>query len=394
MNAEEQPSKRKQVLINLLVVILMIANVALAFVAGYLVRDRQGPPGDLGLLRQAQDLLVQYGYNPPPDGPALEYGMIRGMIQAYNDPFTYFSEPVQHELSSQNLEGKFGGIGANLSRDQENQVVLLPIPGNPAENAGVQEGDILIQADDLEVTPETTTEVVLAAVRGKVGTKVTIVIIRPSDGEKHSFTITRAEIAIPSVTSYLEPSDTRLGVIRVNVIAATTKEEILQAHDDLSSRGAEFFALDLRDNFGGYLEAGIDISRLFLSSGIVIEEQEKDQDIKAYKVESAGPLVDIPLAILVNQNTASAAEIVAGSLQAQERAPLVGTRTYGKDSIQLVFELKDKSSLNVTSAKWWVPGIPRFGGTGLQPDIAIPPDSPVNGIDPFITAAIQFLTGP
>jgi carboxyl-terminal processing protease len=396
MNTEntEKTNDRRQVITNILVIILMVVNIGLAFIAGYLVRDRHGPSGEYNILRQAHDLLINYGYSDAPQDPALEYGMIRGMLQAYNDPFTYFSEPAQHELSSQNLEGKFGGIGANLTRNPENQIVLLPVSGNPAADAGVLEGDILIKVDDVEITPESSTETVLAYVRGPVGSMVEIVIRRPATGEELTFRIERAEIALPSVTSYLEPADTRLGVIRVNVVAATTKEEVLKAHADLQGRGAVFFALDLRDNFGGYLDAGIEIARLFLADGVIIEQQYKNEDVKAYTVESLGPLSDIPLVVLVNQNTASAAEIIAGALQAQQRAPLIGTHTYGKDSIQLVFELQDLSSLNVTAAKWWVPGIPRFGGVGLQPDISIPADAPNSGTDPVIVAALEYLVKP
>lgn len=390
----QKNSNLRPFLTNLLVVVLMLANVGLAFVAGYIVRDRRGPTGDLNVLRQARDLLVNYGYEDPPAGPVLEYGMIRGMLQAYNDPFSYFSEPAQHELSSQNLEGKFGGIGANLSRNTQNQVVLLPVPNNPASNAGVLEGDILLKVDDLVVTPETTTEQILAAVRGPAGSKVTIVILRPATEAELTFEMARAEIALPSVLSYLEPTDTRLGIIKVTVVGATSADEIIKAHADLETRGAQFFALDLRDNYGGYLDAGVNIARLFLTSGVVIEQKYKNEDVKAFSVDKPGLLSEIPLVILVNQNTASAAEIIAGALQAHDRAPLIGTHTYGKDSIQLVFELQDLSSINITSAKWWVPGIPPFGGAGLQPDIAVAPEPAGGTTDPVIAAALKTLLQP
>lgn len=146
--------------------------------------------------------------------------------------------------------------------------------------------------------------------------------------------------------------------------------------------------MDLRDNFGGLLDSGINVARLFLTNGIVIEQQFRDKPIEQYKVTKAGALADLPLVVLVNQNTASAAEIISGALQASHRAKLIGVPTYGKNTIQLVFQLLDGSSMNVTSAHWWVPGMdtPR-PGQGIKPDITIP-DINVKP-DPFIQAAIQ-----
>ena len=382
---------RKIFLLNFLSTVLLVVAFGAAFGTGYLVRDRFGPVNsDLPILRQAYELLQENGYNPIPAAPKLEYGMIQGMVQAYGDPYTHFAEPIQHQLTSQTLEGKFGGIGVTLHRDAENVAFLVPIPDGPAAKAGVKEGDRLVQVEDLVIDAATTNEQIISKSRGEVGTNVTIAIIRPPDNTKLEFTITRIEIALPSVTSFIEPSEPRLGIIKVNVIAAPTAEEIQKAFTDLQNRGATHFALDLRNNGGGYLESGIDIARLFLKTGSVIQQQYKGQEIKTYAVEKPGTLAEVPLVVLVNQNTASAAEIISGALQAQKRAALIGTHTYGKDTIQYVFELKDKSSLSVTAAHWWVPGIPKFGGTGLQPDIILEsadplPDQP----DPAIQAALK-----
>ena len=371
------------------------------FFAGYLVRDQQVSGRDFPILIEAKNLLNQYGYHPVPDGPVLEYGMIRGMIQAYNDPYTSFSEPVQHELASNSLEGKFGGIGVQLQEDSQGYPVLIPIPGSPAEKIGILEGDRLVQADELLILAETPHETIQAAIRGKVGTKVVIVIERPPDYHRLEFEIERAEFNLPSVTGYLAPGESRLGIIKVNLMAATTPDEIKATVNDLQDRGALVFALDLRDNFGGLLTSGVDTARLFLMEGQVMQEQYKGQEVKSYSVENPGSLTDLPLVILVNQNTASAAEIAAGALQAQQRAILIGARTYGKDSVQLVFELKDKSSLQVTAARWWIPtatgGQPQpLAGVGLQPDIILDMtelSGQDQSIDPVLQQAIQYLLG-
>jgi carboxyl-terminal processing protease len=244
--------------------------------------------------------------------------------------------------------------------------------------------------DELEITPDMPIDDIVAAVRGPEGKNVTLVIARPPEFTEMEFRVKRANIPLPSVTWYLDPNESRLGILRVNVIAASTPDEIENAVEDLQSRRATHFALDLRSNGGGLLTEGVDIARLFLREGVIIEQQSKGEDAESYKVKKPGSLAEIPLVVLVDENTASAAEIIAGALQAQGRAPLIGTKTFGKDSIQLVFELEDKSSMYITSAKWWIPDLePPVGEGGLQPDIAI---SSENGgeTDPYLEATTHF----
>ncbi|HIE58331.1 MAG TPA: carboxyl-terminal protease, partial [Anaerolineales bacterium] len=161
---------------------------------------------------------------------------------------------------------------------------------------------------------------------------------------------------------------------------------------NLQEQGATRFALDLRGNGGGLLEEGVEIARLFLKDGIVIQRREKNGDVTTYAVKKTGALADISLVVLVDGGTASASEIIAGSMQGHGRAPLIGVPTYGKDSIQYVFELSDESSLAVTSAKWWVPGLePPIGEGGLQPDIAVSAENP-EAFDPYLEAARQYFS--
>jgi carboxyl-terminal processing protease len=362
--------------------------ISTAFMAGYFTHARQVPALELPVLEQAYHILLKHGLDVPAEGPSLEYGMIRGMIQSYGDPYTSFNEPAQAELSSNMLQGSFGGIGVSLGKDAEGFHVLYPFPDGPAALAGILDADRLVKVNNLEITPDTSSDTLMAAVRGPVGESVEITVSRPPDYQTFTFKIKREEIALPSVTWHLEPSENRLGVIKVNLIAVTTPDEIQKAVKDLQEKGASAFALDLRDNYGGLLDSGVDVAKLFLGKSVVIEQQYRDQPVEQYKTNQEGPLISIPLVVLVNQNTASAAEIISGALQAQHRAKLIGVPTYGKNTIQLVFQLLDGSSLNVTSAHWWVPGLdtPR-PGQGIQPDITLlEPD----GVpDPFIEAAIK-----
>lgn len=356
---------------------VQLALVGAAFLAGYLVNQWVGSRQQAyPLLDRAIRVLERHAYYDLPDGKKLEYGMIRGLLQAYNDPYTIFVEPPQHELQTNQLQGKFGGIGVRIEPDPETDLIhLYPLPDSPALRAGMQEGDILVAVDKLVVTAGVSLDEIQAAIRGPVDSEVQITVARGPLMTKTVLVLKRAEVPLPSVTSNIAASDARVGVIQIHVIAETTPDEIRKAVVDLLERGAKAIVLDVRNNGGGLVEPGVDTARLFLESGNVIQQQYRDQPVKTYRVEKPGPFIDIPVAILVNKGTASAAEILAGALQGQGRAVLVGSPTYGKDSIQLVFDLEDGSSLHITAARWWVPGLSAdIKATGLQPDVPVSDD--------------------
>ncbi len=366
----DQLENRKHVAIFIL---LQIALIATSFYGGFLFHKRFGyPAGEFPLLKQAYTILKENALDELPEENLLEHGMIRGMLQAYGDPHTVLIEPVQHELQVHQFEGKFGGIGARVELDLRNQVFLFPFPGSPAEKAGIRDGDRLIAVDDLQITPETGIDEILAAIRGPIGRTVTLQIRRSPRQDDLTVRVRREEITLPSVTANLAPQDERVGVIHVNLIATTTAAEIEREIDDLQQRGATHFVIDLRDNAGGLVEAGVDIARLFLEKGVIISQKYRGETVKTFNVASPGKYTDLPLALLVNSGTASAAEIVAGALKQHQRAVLIGSHTYGKDTIQLVFDLQDQSSIHVTAARWWIPGFdPPLGETGLIPDISL-----------------------
>jgi carboxyl-terminal processing protease len=270
--------------------------------------------------------------------------------------------------------------------------VLYPFSGSPAKQAGILDGDRLLSVGKLDVVTTTPLETIQAALRGPVGSFVQVAIARAPDFEPKNISIQREEFPIPSVTWHLEASQPRLGVVEVNMISANTPDEILRVFQELRNQGATKFVLDLRNNGGGLLSAGIDSARLFLRDGTIINQRTRDKEVEIFRAEKAGALVDLPLVVLINENTASAAEIIAGALQVNHRARLIGSPSYRKDTIQLVFELRDGSSLHVTNARWWIPGLePAITENGLEPDIAIPPQDDNSGVDAAIRAAIYEL---
>lgn len=355
----------------LIVIFLIAVGFGSAFISGYFLRayfeDKQY---NLSILNQAFDILLNHAYVELPESRALEYGMIRGMLQASGDPYAIFLEPVQHELETNNLQGSFGGIGVELTISSEGEVVIFPIQNSPAQRADIQNGDRLISVGDLQIGPTTSLDEINAAIRGPIGTRVMVIVTREPDNSPIEFYILREEIHLPSVTWRINPEFPTVGIVNPHVIAESTPEEILMAVQELQDTGATHYVLDLRDNGGGLLTAGVETARLFLSEGIIMEQQYRGKETETFRVNAPGPLKDVPLVILINQSTASSAEIIAGSLQHHNRGLLIGEPTFGKDSIQLVFDLQDESSLHVTAAKWWIPGMEEaMSDNGLQPDI-------------------------
>ena len=365
-----QKNNQKSVLLFLLLQTILTTT---AFTVGYLSRDRMAEQNtNYPVLAQAYNILKNHGLKEIPALKELEYGMVRGMLQVYDEPHTVFVEPPQHELQTNQLEGKFGGIGSRLERDPEGFILLFPFADSPAAQSGVLEGDRLLAVEDLQVEPGTKMDDVLAAIRGPVGEKVTLIVGHAPQYLPLAVTIRRDEVSLPSVTWNISPDDTKVGLVQINTIAATTPDETERAISDLLDRGASYLVLDLRHNFGGLVDAGVDTARLFLRKGdTIIKQQYRDQDEKSFLVEKDGPFLEIPLVVLVSNQTASAAEIIAGSLQGLGRTDLIGAPTYGKDSIQLIFNLDDGSSIHVTSARWWIPGYNPITETGLQPDIIL-----------------------
>ncbi|MBE0409092.1 MAG: hypothetical protein IBX69_05100 [Anaerolineales bacterium] len=368
---------------------LIFLSLLLAFSSGFFLHSHlteQSYP----LVEEAHSILKKHSLYEIAPQINLEHGMIKGMLQTFEDPFTTFIEPIQTELTSDNLRGHYGGIGVDLGRDGNGNWVLYPFPGKPAAVAGIQEADRLLEVDGIEIFPETTLDTIQAAIRGPLNETVMIKVLRIPELSPLEFTIIREEIQLPSLTWHAAAADPQVGVIKVNLIAASTPDEMLDAVSDLKLRGVSHFILDLRNNGGGMLEAGIDTASLFLNQGVIMQQEYKQQEIETFRVNQPGPLVDIPLVVLVNRATASAAEIIAGALKAHERAYLIGEPTYGKTTIQLIFSLSDGSSMHLTSGRWWIPDLfPPLEQTGVQPDMNFESDH--QSPEAMIEAAILYL---
>jgi carboxyl-terminal processing protease len=355
------------------------------------------PAGDYALLDEVWTHVRENFVGAVPTDTLRNYGAIRGELSTLNDRWTVLVEPQPHSMERQQLSGQFGGIGVTVSMNGEGKIVLSPQQGSPAERAGVREGDVLVGVDGTRLPDKPDFNDVLAMVRGDAGSNVRITILRAD--KEMSFTITRTVIEVPSVESKLitgtSPLSGTVGYIAIHQFTERTGSEVKQAVRELRQKGSQAYLIDLRDNGGGLLNSAVDVASAFLDKGTVLIQRRRGQpdvSFPANKDEATG-VYDEPIAVLVNGNTASAAEIVAGAIQDHQRGPLVGVKTYGKGSVQSIFDLSDGSSVHITSAKWLTPNQRTIDGVGLAPDITVQrSESDVaQGSDPQIERALSEL---
>lgn len=378
--------------------IINVLFLSLAFGAGYVVRaatsggwplpPARDPAHGYALLSEVRALLEAHYIGVMPDDRALEYGAVRGLVASVADPYTVFVEPQAHELASQELAGEYGGIGASVSVNVAGEIVLSPYRDSPAARAGVLEGDVLLAVDNAPLAPETTIETATALIRGLVETQVELTVRHPK-GETETLTVRRERFEIPSTVWRSLPTDSAVGVIAISRFSGRTAAEVGQALDELSALGVTHYILDLRNNGGGILEAAVETAAHFLNGGVVMYESQRAAPEKTYTAPAEGVAAGAPLVVLVNGNTASAAEIVAGALLDRGRAPLVGQTTYGKGSVQLVYDLSDGSSLHVTAYRWYTPTRRDLEASGLPPTYVIAPGS--DGTDAELAFAVDLV---
>lgn len=347
------------------------------------------------LLDDVWDRVRENFIGTVPSDTVREYGAIRGALSTLDDKYTLFTEPQTRAVDRDHMRGSFGGIGTGLRRTDAGEIVLSPNPNGPAERAGVRDGDILIGINGVPLPKPAALEDV-AGVRGEVGTTVTIEVRRGAQTFK--FSIVRAVIEVPSVeartlTTTVDSAQAVVGYIRISSFTERTAAEVRDALAKLQAANSQGYLIDVRDNGGGLLAAAVDVASEFVSDGPIVIEQKRDAPEIVFSVTNARTKIadGKPIAVLVNGNTASASEIVAGAIQDNKRGPLVGQKTYGKGSVQLVFDLRDGSAVRVTTAKWLTPNKRALDGVGLTPDTPVdgPPETQLEQAVALVAKAIK-----
>ncbi len=344
--------------------------------------------GSYPLLTEVQNLLNSHFLRPQPEQKQLEYGAIRGMLNTLNDKYTFLVDPPVAHSESDVLAGKYGGIGVQVKRDETGNFALYPFPDSPAAHAGVQDGDILLKINNKDLPLTTQQDAVDQMLRGEVKNDNGVAIRVKRGAQEMDFSIVFAEIDIPSVVWRVLAEDSSYGYVQIMRFTNRTPDELKQAITALKAKNVKALVLDLRDNPGGLLQESIQVAGQFLNGGVVVYEHSRDSD-NENDAPNGGLATDLPVVALVNKDTASAAELVAGALKDRKRAVIIGQQTYGKGTVQLLFTLSDQSSLHVTTAEWLSPNKIPLDGKGITPDIPMIPDQ--NGRDVELGEAVHYL---
>jgi len=308
------------------------------------------------------------------------YGAIRGMLATLDDPYTFFQEPEEAQQNRESMEGRYEGIGAYLRVEKGMIIIDRPIPNSPALKAGLQPGDIILAVDDQPLAEliaglndRDASARAISLIRGPAGTVVRLTIRRQAEDRVFTVAITRAAIPIITVNSAL--LDDGIAYIQITEFKATTTELLDNAIAELRPQRPRAIVLDLRNNSGGFLTTAQEVLGRFYD-GVALYEQERGGIQKELRTITAAPdrrLFDMPMVVLVNGSSASAAEVVAGALRDQRPdTVLLGERTFGKGSVQNIYTLRDGSSVRITIARWLTPSGEAINGVGITPQHVVP----------------------
>jgi len=319
--------------------------------------------------------LVEKNYVEQPDARELVRGAIRGMLRSL-DPHSSYMTAEQYREMQVDTSGQFGGLGIQIGIKDDALTVIAPIEGTPAERAGIQAGDRIVKIEGRSTKGISLQEAV-TRLRGPKGSKVTITVFRESDGKFRDITIVRDIIQVKSVKHKV--IDGTVGYVRISQFQERTADDLNRAIEALDDQGIGLLVLDLRNNPGGLLTSSVEVADQFLPPGkLVVYTKDRSGKRTEYRNPGRYESVDWPMVILVNAGSASASEIVAGAMKDHHRAVILGTRTFGKGSVQTVIPLSDGSGLRLTTSRYYTPADVSIQNTGIEPNIVVPL-RPANG---------------
>ncbi|MBI2599733.1 S41 family peptidase [Candidatus Daviesbacteria bacterium] len=350
---------------------------------------------DFKLFWDTWDLLSKHYIDKTAlDTKKLFYGAISGMVAAVGDPYTVFLPPDQQKSSQEELSGSFEGVGIQLGFNKEKRlVVIAPLEGTPAKEAGIKPQDMIVKIDDKDTTGMSLPEAV-KLIRGPKGSKVNLTIFREGDSDTKSYTLTRDTIIVKSVeVSFTNTKNNKnVAVIKLSRFGEKTNDEWIQAISQITDKNPSGVILDVRNNPGGFLESAVFIGSEFLEGGDVVLQENNQGQRAPYKVNRSGKLTKLPLQVLINKGSASASEIVAGALQDRRRATLIGEKSFGKGTIQEAQDLAEGTGIHITVAKWLTPNGRWVNDTqGLEPDVKMEMDKNDETKDPQLEKALELL---
>jgi carboxyl-terminal processing protease len=391
---------------TILIVFLVFTGLAAAFYGGMWVGSSfdnseeqtsylTSADPELGTLFspffQVWNIIHEQYIDQPLDDVKLMQSAIGGLMNGLGDEHSSYMDPETYQQVNAPLQGSYTGIGAWVDTSGETLVIIAPMPGSPAEAAGVQSGDTVIAIDGKDMTG-IDPGVVLQSILGPADTVVTLTIVREGLEEPLEISITRAEIEIPIIEYKM--LDNNIAYIYLSQFSMDSGTEVRNALNELLAQNPVGVIFDLRDNTGGFLDAAFDITSAFIEDGPIMIEETGEGATQTYTAYGNAIAPDIPLVLLVNGGSASASEITAGAIQDRGRGTLVGTITYGKGSVQNWIELEgDNGAIRVTIARWLTPNSRQINEVGLTPDVVVDytQEDYDAGIDPQLDKAIEIL---
>jgi carboxyl-terminal processing protease len=376
------------------VALLVAAVIALAFSVGFVMNETNGGGSqsteapeatpssdqkvDFKTLNQILDILGEEYVDPSRiDDRALYEAAVNGLLKSLSDTGTFYVDPDTYHINVL-PSGSFEGIGATVSQQGDQIVVVAPIKGTPAEAAGIRAGDVILAVDG-ESTQGWTVDQAVLKIRGPSGTSVTLTI-QHSDGTEEDITIVRDEIRVESVSTTppggsLKDDNgndvTDLAYVQIQEFTSHTEEELSPVLRDISQDGYRGLILDLRGNPGGLLDTVVGVADMFLDKGTILVEVSRNGDERSFNARSGGEAVDIPLVVLVDQFSASGAEVLSAAIHDNGRGVLMGEKTFGKGTVNIARPLSDGGALFVTIARWLTPERVQIDEVGIHPDIEV-----------------------
>ncbi len=362
--------KIKTALISLCLVIVLV----LTFASGCDIFKPGNNPStsttelNTKLLEEAYGVILDNYVQPDNvDVQKLNEGILKGLVQGLNDPYSAYLTQEQFDMSVSDIAGQFEGIGAYVGSENGRITIIAPIPDTPAANAGIQPGDLILEVNGQSTADMSVTEVVLL-IRGPQGTKVSITVLHKDAAEPVTLEITRAKIQIKS--AILEMVDDYAHITITN-FTELTDNDLTPILNTITQNNAKGIVLDLRSNPGGLVSTVVQVASHFIDRGVVLSVVYRDGSKDSDSVNPFASKIDLPTVVLVNAYSASGSEILAGALQDYKRATIAGNKTYGKGSVNQLIPLSDGSGIYITIARWATPNGNLIEGKGIQPDIEV-----------------------
>ena len=294
-------------------------------------------------------------------------GAIAGVVDSLGDKYSVYYDQEKTKEIFQDVKGVFGGIGVLLTEDNGKTVVSSPVEGSVSDKAGIQSGDVIVNVNGEDVSAMDTDQIV-ARLRGDIGTEVKVSVLRAADQKIYDYTLVREQINDTSAAATLLADEPDIAYLRITKFASNTDEEVIEALNDLiHDQGFKGLIIDLRNNGGGDVDAATNIAGLFVPEGPIVHIVDKDGSTNT--ITSKGAQLEVPLVVLVNEYSASASEIFAGAIKDTHVGTLVGTKTYGKGIVQVIYPLSDGSSVKLTKSRYLTPNKNDINQVGIEPDV-------------------------